>query len=142
MCAWLRWRTHRSQEERRRRDEPAGSGLSRAEDEDEDEQMRCGYTLAAGWKALDPERAVYLISVKSSVWDLVLNQTHEPNAAVLIRDSGLLRREGIVKSLPGRPSRNHRLHSSPPQRLRNANRGRLRLLYVKGHSSGLRRPKS
>lgn len=93
--------------------------------------MRCGYTLAAGCKALDPERAVYLISVKSSVWDLVLNQTHEPNAAVLIRDSGLLRREGIVKSLPGRPSRNHRLHSSPPQRLRNANRGRLRLLYVK-----------
>lgn len=83
-----------------RRDEPAGSGLSRADDDD-DEQRRSGFTSAAGWRALDPERTVYLISVKSSVWDSVLNQTHEANAAVLIRGSGPLSQEAIIKASPG-----------------------------------------
>lgn len=81
-------------------DQPAASGLSRADDDD-DEQRRSGFTSAAGWRALDPERTVYLISVKSSVWDLLLNQMHEPNAAVLIRASGPLSREGVLKASPG-----------------------------------------
>lgn len=29
-----------------------------------------GFTLAAGWRALDPERTVYRVSVESGVWDL------------------------------------------------------------------------
>lgn len=81
--------------------------------------------LAAGWRALDPERTVYLISAKSSVWDL--NQTHEPNAAVLISDSGLLSQEAIVKSLRGRLSRNHRIRISASQRLSNTSRERPQL---------------
>lgn len=62
-----------------------------------------GFTLAAGASALDPERTVYLISRKSSVLDSVLNQAHEPKAAVLIKDSGLQGQaaDSVVKASPG-----------------------------------------
>lgn len=74
-----------------------------------------GFTLAAGESALDPERTVYLISGKSSVLDSVLNQTREPNAGVLIKDSGVL-------------GEADRLSAVSPSHARFT--GRLRLLYV------------
>lgn len=83
-----------------RRDASACSVLSGADD---DERRMSGFILAARASALDPERTVYLISRKSSVLDSVLNQTHEPNAVVLIKDSGLQGRaaNSVVKASPG-----------------------------------------